>query len=383
MKKVLIVPMSAMAETAGTFSRTLLLVDALKKANIDVALCSAKDMNFKEIHGVKNYFLSVPMPLGLPKKLAVHTFPLATKLGITSRKQVNSFEEVLHLTGNTDYKYLKKSIDDIRKAIEDFQPDVIYSEFNISAIVAGRLEQKKIFVSASIPTQLEYSSTPKYAVGLNRILKEFHLPAVKSCLELFSWADKKFVPSCFELEPFQDKNVVFCGTWKQIEPVLLGKRNNILVYMGNGTISQKKMIKVITQAFQNSNYQIYLAGMGLPKQNLNNIHIASHFDFQALLPEALLFINHGGQNSVIDGLIYGVPQIICAGKVFERRYNAKSVVKNGAGIEISFKEFSEEVLLSTSERILASQSYYDNALKLGKKLLSLGGTENIVCHLSG
>ena len=147
--RVLVVPMSAMAETAGSFSRVLLLTDALKEADIDTAVCLARDVNYRSIDGVKSYFLSVPMPLGLPKMIAAHTFPIAQKLGITSRKSVNSFDDVLHLTGNTDYKYLKKSVSDIRNAIQDFNPDVIYSEFNISAIVAGKIEKKKIFIPAS------------------------------------------------------------------------------------------------------------------------------------------------------------------------------------------------------------------------------------------
>ena len=113
--RVLIIPMSAMAETAGSFSRTILLTDALKEANIDTAVCFAKDVNYKPINHVKCYFLSVPMPLGLPIIIATHTFPMAQKLGITNRKSVNSFDEVLHLTGNTDYKYLKNAYDSLFK----------------------------------------------------------------------------------------------------------------------------------------------------------------------------------------------------------------------------------------------------------------------------
>lgn len=266
--RVLIIPMSAMAETAGSFSRTILLTDALKEANIDTAVCFAKDVNYKPINHVKCYFLSVPMPLGLPKIIATHTFPMAQKLGITNRKSVNSFDEVLHLTGNTDYKYLKNSVSDIRNAIQDFNPNVIYSEFNISAIIAGKIEKKKIFITASFPTQYTYANTPRYACGLNRLLKEYGFAPVKSCLELFSWADKKFVPSCYELEPFQNKNVIFCGTWKRISPAISENKNKILVYMGNGTISQKKMVREISEAFRNDSFSIYIAGKALKKDVL-------------------------------------------------------------------------------------------------------------------
>ena len=376
--RVLVVPMSAMAETAGSFSRMVLLMDALKETNTDTAVCLAQDVNYRPIDGVKSYFLSAPMPLGLPKMIAKHTFPIAQKLGITSRKSVNSFDDVLHLTGNTDYKYLKKSVSDVRNAIQDFNPDVIYSEFNISAIIAGKIEKKKIFVTASIPTQYSYANTPRYASGLNKLLKEYGIASVKSCLELFLWADKKFVPSCYELEPFQDENVVFCGAWKRISPVISENKNKILVYMGNGTISQKKMVKEISAAFKNSGFSVYIAGKGLKKQRFDNIQTAPYFDFQKLLPQSVLYINHDGQNSVIDGLIYGVPQMICAGKVFERKYNAQSIVKIGAGLEIPYKEFTGCNIKAVADKIISENKYRENAFKIGKVLLSLGGTENII-----
>lgn len=198
--KILIVPMAAMAETSGTFSRTITMAKDLMKSGFEVALCAAKDINYKPIQGVVNYDL------------------------------------------------LKKSIGEIRKAIREFQPDVIYSEFNISAIIAARKENTRLFISASVPTQYTYGGTPKYAKGVNRMLKELQLPSVKSSLELFTWADLKFVPSCYELEPFDDDKVIFCGALKKNPPV----------YMGNGTISQKKMVKTNVQAFENSAYEISL-----------------------------------------------------------------------------------------------------------------------------
>lgn len=376
--RVLIVPMPAMAETAGSYSRTAILAKDLKAANIDVATCSAQDINYKPINGIKNYFLTVPMPLGLPKRIAVYAFPIAQKLGITRAKTVNSFEDVLHLTGNIDYKYLKTSIHDITKAIDDFEPDIIYSEFNISAIIAGKIENKRIFISASIPTQYEFGSTPKYVCGLNKVLSEYNLPPVGSCLQIFSYADKKFVPSCCELEPFQEKDVIFCGTFKHIDPIVSHNRNKILVYMGNGTISQKKMLTEVVSAFIGSKYSVYIAGGGLKEKSLHNIHIAPYFNFQTLLPDSLLFIHHGGQNSMIDGLVYGVPQLICAGKVFERKYNAQSIAKIGAGIEISYKDFAGKNIKTLFKQIISDETYQENAFRVGRILLSLGGTKKII-----
>ncbi|MGL6198744.1 MAG: hypothetical protein ACRC3H_07400 [Lachnospiraceae bacterium] len=165
--KVLISPMSAMAETSGSFSRIKILADALLTSGHEVAVCAAEDINYKPIQGAVKYELSTPMPLGLPKTISSHMFPLAQKLGINKRKTVNSFEEVLFLAGNINYKYLRKSTAEIQKAIQDYKPEVVYSEFNIAAVIAAVLEQKRLFTTASLPTQSIYARTPKYAKGIN------------------------------------------------------------------------------------------------------------------------------------------------------------------------------------------------------------------------
>lgn len=151
--------------------------------------------------------------------------------------------------------------------------------------------------------------------------------------------------------------------------------------MGNGTISKKKMIKEVGLAFENSEYSVYMAGQGLKEQSNGNIHIAPYFNFQEMLPNSVVFINHGGQNSVIDGFLYGVPQIICAGKVFERKYNANSVVKAGAGIELGATEFKAEHIKEAFEEIISSQEYQKNASGIGEKLLALGGVQSIIRYL--
>ena len=379
MKRVLIVPMLAMAETAGSFSRVRLLANALLKAGHEVAVCCAKDINYNVIEGTKEYPLSVPVPLGLPAKIGKYMFPLAQKLGITSVKRVNSYEEVLFLTGNTDYSYLVKSVDEIRYAIKEYRPDIVYSEFNISAIIAAKFEGKQCFISASVPTQAEFCrQSERYTSGMNRLLAEHGLNKLSSCMDVFEWADKRFVPSCYELEPIEAANVVYCGALKKIDRIKDDKRDKILVYMGNGTVSVKKMLREVTKAFRESRYEIYIAGRGLKENTQGNIHTSSYMDFSGLLPQSVLYINHGGQNSITDGLIYGVPLLICPGKVFERKYNAASIVNTGAGLQLSYEEFTADRINECAETIIGDDGFAKHAMTLGRRLLQLGGVDNIV-----
>ena len=386
--KVLISSMAAMAETVGPSGRARLLVEHLRGAGIEVATCIGEDVNYKPIEGVENYYLEVPMPLGLPEAIVSRTFPLAQKLGIIEKKNVGSFEDVLHFTGNIDYNYLVKSVEDIRKAIADFNPDIVYSEFNISAIIAAKLENKPLYATISYPTQTEYSSSPKYAKGLKKFLKENNFPDVYSSLDLFKWADKSFVPSIYELEPIDMDNVTFCGTWKDVNldnnldndklNDLKNCKNIILVYMGNGTISPKKMLNEIKNAFVGTDYEVYIASLGLEKQEYENIHVDKRWDFSKLLNDAILFINHGGQNSMVDGLIYGVPQLICPGRVFERIYNGKSVENLGAAKVLDLDEFKSEIIRAESEKIINDDGFMQNSIKIGDKLKSYGGIDCII-----
>jgi len=380
--KILIAPMAAMAETSGPSSRCRLLAEGLAKEGLEVATCQSEDVNFRHVEGIKNYFLDIPMPLGLPAPVAKRIFPLAQKTGITSRKKVDSFDQVLFVTGNLDLDYIRKSVASLRSAISEFKPDIVYSEFNISAMIAARIQGIPLYCSVSYPTQHEYAHKTGLAKGLNRYLEETGLPPVASALQLFDFADKTFCPSIPELEPIKKDNVSFCGTLKgKREHVHTGKRDSIVVYMGNGTISAKKTRKVITEAFGGSGYEVYIASSYLEKEDVGNIHIAPRWDFTELLEKAVLFINHGGQNSMADGLIYGVPQIVVPGNVFERRYNAGCIEKNRAGVMLEAKGFTSDVIRSNAERIIGSEEIRNNAQELGIKLLCAGGVETVLSEI--
>ena len=379
----MIVPMAAMAETNGPASRCRILANGFRDAGVEVVTCMAEDVNYKAMDGITNYFLDIPMPMGLPECIAKRTFPVAQKLGITSKKTVDSFDQVLRFTGNLDYKYLKKSVASVRKAIQESNADCVYSEFNISAIIAAKKEGIPLCATVSYPTQHEYAHRSDLAHGLNHLLEELQLPKVESALQLFDLADKAFCPSIPELEPIKKENIIYCGSLKKIrndeDPDR--KRDKIVVYMGNGTIHAEEMFKVTKNAFQGIAYEVYIASSYLKEETLGNIHVAPRWQFDTLLKEAVLFIDHGGQNSMVDGLLYGVPQIMVPGKIFERKYNAKCVADHRAGIVLDHRQFTEEYLRKTADDILSSDEMANNAALLGRKLLEAGGMEIILRNL--
>lgn len=99
------------------------------------------------------------------------------------------------------------------------------------------------------------------------------------------------------------------------------------------------------------------------------------------MPEAVSYINHGGQNSIMTGLMYGVPQIICPGNNFERRYNATSISNLKAGILLEPGNFNAETIMRIINDFSENPSYMLNSKEAGEHLSCLGGAEKAVTVL--
>ena len=380
--RILIIPLAALAPTRGSQKRVELLIEGFKEAGFEVATCAARDLNYREKDNISNYFLETPIPMGLPSWIGRYFFQFATVTGLSRRKTVHSFDEVLFLTGTLDKTYFKKSIASIRQAIKDYKPDLVYSEFNLSAIVAAGLEDVKVFTDYSFPVQAQYACRPKLAKGVNKVLQELGLQEVQAAQMLFERADYKIIPSCYELEPIEGEDVLFTGPFsgkaKNRTEHLEDKPNKIIAYMGTGTISNKQLIRELERAFLGTEYEVYIGVGGMKKHTVSNIHIAPFIDFEKLLPTTVAMIHHGGQNSMMDALRFGVPQLICPGKVFERKYNARTMVDRGAGLMIAEQDFCSDKIKAALAELIREEGYRRNSEKLWQTLEGLGSVGSIV-----
>ena len=129
--------MVARSRMGGPWSRAQHVARAFRDGGHEVTLAWGDDGNCSDPGGPTLEIL-VPSPLGLPEAIARHTFPLASRLGLMGRKPVHSFEEVLWLTGALDERYTRAAVDALRAHMRAIRPDVVYSEFNLAAIIAAR-----------------------------------------------------------------------------------------------------------------------------------------------------------------------------------------------------------------------------------------------------
>lgn len=383
--KVLIAPMAAIAETSGPFSRAKALAIGLLQKGHTPAFCAAKDINYQPVNGVREYFAPIPSPMGLPMALGKRAFTVAQRLGIQQRRKVSSFEEVLFIVGAIQKKFFTEDVLAIRRAIQEFKPDVVYAEFRPAAIVAAKMETIPVATGYSYPARKAYASSPQYSKGVRQFLQQQGLPTIESVLDIFEWADLKIVPSCYALEPIDDPKVLFTGPFTTPSPQPTPnhhEKNAVVVYMGNGSITYPNQLSVLKQAFERSEYQVYIASYQAIPADQGNIHLAKRFDFSTLMPRAVAFINHGGQNSVLSGILFGVPQMIFPGNVFERQYNADSVERLCLGKRYSDSQFNPAELLQAMQEIKNNPLYVENIANIQSQLRKLGGVDRAIQGLS-
>lgn len=379
--RVLIAPMAAIAETSGPFSRAKALATGLLQQGHVPAFCAAKEINYQKVEGVREYFAPIPSPMGLPMIIGKRMFGIAQRLGLQQRRQVHSFEEVLFIVGAIQERFFAEDVAAIRNAIRDFKPDVVYAEFRPAAIVAARLENIPVATGYSYPARKAYASSPQYSGGVKRFLRQQGLDEIESVLDIFEWADLKIVPSCPELEPIDDPKLIFTGPFTAMTPqvpTLDTTKHAIVAYMGNGSITYETQLAVLKRAFLGTPYQVYIASYQAQPADMDNIHVAMRFDFKTLLPRAAAFINHGGQNSIISGILSGVPQLIFPGNVFERQYNARSIERLGLGKSYSDTQFKPDEIVHAFEEFKKQTCFIENIQSIQSKLMSLGGVEQAI-----
>ncbi len=377
--RVLVTPLMAMAESAGSATRARALASTMASRGWKTTLCVPEGFTGMVPTNVNAQPILTPSPLGMPRTIGRKMFPLAQRLGLNRRVPITCFDDVLKLTGNIDKCYLARAVEQLREIIQDGHFEAVYSEFNIASIIAAKAEDVPVFGSTSFPTQPSFASDPSSVAGLNRVLRSLSMDPVRSPEDILLMPNVRFVPSCPELEPFPAESpVIFTGPFIDLpESTPDTPRDAVVAYFGNGAVTPRRGFAVLAEALRGSGLDLYVAG--LPESHAAHLHTAPRFDFSDLLPRTAIFVNHGGQNSMMDGIAHGSPQLICPGKVFERRFNAKAAERCGIGLSLEQSCFDIPTVRRTLEQLLEDAAgYRASAASLKNRLSELGGANRIV-----
>ena len=369
--------MVARSRMGGPWSRAKRVARAFRDGGHEVTLAWGDDGNCFDLGG-PTLEIPVPSPLGLPDAIARHTFPLASRLGLMGRKPVHSFEEVLWLTGALDERYTRAAVEVLRTHMRAARPDVVYSEFNLAAIIAARAEGIPCVGSGSQPTTASYASNPRKSAGIRRLLLEMGMPAPASSLSILEGMARRFIPSCPTLEPRAGERSVYCGFLDEPPALTPTPRDCALVYLGAGSVPAGVAVRAGRELAEAASCNVYVAGVSEAVHAVGDHEVtcAPRFDVAELLPRARVFVHHGGQNSVMDALSYEVPQIIVPGRVFERQFNAEAVENARCGLTV---RASRPALIARAARTLVDEPALTSGIRgLREELTSLGGAARIV-----
>ena len=369
--------MVARSQMGGPWSRAKRVAHAFRAGGHEVTLAWGDDGNCVDPGGPA-LEIPVPSPLGLPEAIARHTFPLASRLGLMGRKPVHSFEEVLWLTGSLDYRYSCVVVEKLREFMRAARPDVVYSEFNLAAVIAARAEGVPCVGSGSQPTTASYASNPRKSAGIRRLLREMGMPAPASSLTILEGMRRRFIPSGPTLEPRAGERAVYCGFLEEPPALTPTPRDCALVYLGAGSVPAGVAVRAGRELAEALSCDVYVAGVSEAVQAVGDHEVtcAPRFNFAELLPRARVFVHHGGQNSVMDALSYEVPQVIVPGRVFERQFNAEAVENARCGLTV---RASQPALIARGARTLVDEPALTSGIRgVRAELCALGGGTRIV-----
>ena len=369
--------MVARSRMGGPWSRAQRVARAFQDAGHEAVLAWGDDGNC--VNPVAPTLeIPVPSPLGLPEAIARHTFPLASRLGLMGRKPVRSFEEVLWLTGALDERYACAAVEVLRTHMRAARPDVVYSEFNLAAVIAARAEGIPCVGSGSQPTTASYASNPRKSAGIRRLLREMGMPAPASSLTVLEGMRRRFIPSCPTLEPQAGERAVYCGFLDESPALPAKNRDCALVYLGAGSVPAGVAVCAGRELAEVLGCDVYVAGVPESIQSSGGYTVACapRFDVAELLPRTRVFVHHGGQNSMMDALSYEVPQVIVPGRVFERQFNAEAVENARCGLTV---RASKPALIARAARTLVDEPALTSGIRgVRAELCSLGGGARIV-----
>ena len=371
--------MLARSRMGGPWSRAQQIARAFLSRGHEVTLAWGDDGNCVD-PVAPTFEIPVPSPLGLPEAIARHTFPLASRLGLMGRKPVHSFEEVLWLTGSLDYRYSCVAVEKLREFMRTWCPDVVYSEFNLAAVIAARAEGIPCVGSGSQPTTVAYASNPRKSAGIRRLLREMDMPAPTSSLTILEGMKLRFIPSCPSLEAEVGERAIYCGFLGDV-PKLDARsadRDCAVVYLGSGSVPAGVAVRVGRQLSSALGCNVYVAGV--PEAVFaaadHEVHCAPRLNFAELLPRARVIVHHGGQNSMMDALAYEVPQVVVPGRVFERQFNAEAVERTRCGLSVRAPK--PALIAEAALRLVNEVAPSGGLSRLRDELSELGGTERIV-----
>jgi UDP:flavonoid glycosyltransferase YjiC (YdhE family) len=316
--------------------------------------------------------------------------------------EVPQMEFVLQLKGMLNRKYVETTFREELALLEKFQPDVIFGSMDLIMPIAAKLAGIP-YVSLGSAVMLPGFQSPlfpklrskDYTGLINPLLRQQGLPLVRDIKEMLCsyFSTRVVIPNIPELEEMPpDGRNIFVGSllpnrivnqnfaWEKKRPL-------VFVYLSIGQLTPQKYMKVLTESFARSEFDVVVAAGDHPffrgKDVLTegNVHFFRVIPAEEILPLSDAAIHHGGQNTTVQCIQQGVPSIIFPGMHFERYFNASKAAEAGCALCRPNTDFRADILPHLVREISCDSEMRGKITKVSRQIKLAGGRRTVALTL--
>ena len=379
--RILFLPLITRGSAIGTISRCLAISEILREKGHSVSFVTGEPgIRHVEKAGFEYQIGPMPDPPG----------PL---------HPLHNLADVALFLNLTQESYVRRSFESELAAIDRFAPDILFSEFKLTAPISATRAELPLVSTACTPAHPEFVSPlfpetgkdiNEAAKGFNHLLEEEGIPPVQDVAELFFMRSSlKIVPSAKELEPLLQgiENLHYVGyllydRWERaplpsslLEAVTVP--HLVFAYFSMGEIGPDKYVEVLPKAFDETEFHLVVAtgahpDLPLLPESSSNVSFFRMVPGISMLDRSDAVIFHGGQNTAMASLLHGVPSLVFPGSDFERDFNARGMARIGASIHMKSEDFTPQQIIQSVRRLVGGE-YRKKASAHGQGLLQLGG----------
>ncbi len=389
----LLIPVfSPVAGTWGGLTRVLAIAEAAQQAGHRVAFCaSGYVLQQLEQRSYRVFPTPATTYFGFPAAISERLANLQARSGppVKGGRDFGDVWFVLLLSGMARSGYLTALLDAERRATGEFHPDFIFTDLDPGAFLLAAVEGLPIAAAFQTPLLQGTGSLPwrlmdRAVAAVLRPYQGAHRPVH----EIFYGPHVlKIIPSIPALEGIDARRRDVCyvgqllGTFQQHENFQAApERRYVFVYLGTGSVPLDAVRRVLPVAFPADNRCEVLVGTpGITSvERIGSVEMRPFVPAAAVLGSCDWTICHGGQNTIIQSLMNGVPLMIFPGPIFERRYNARKVRDAGAGIIGEIDDFNAGWIRRALDcRTACAQQ----AAQLGEQIRDYGGARAAIAAM--
>jgi len=236
-------------------------------------------------------------------------------------------------------------------------------------------------------TILDYSCGPILQV-INRYRKQWSLAPYRHIYESNArLAHISQEPVAFDFPiPNLPKHLHYVGPLRNQSPQSISfpfeqLTGQPLIYASLGSVqnTKQRVFHCIAEACQDLGVQLVIThGGGMSQRSIQQLPgnplVVEYAPQREVIARASLTITHGGLNTIMDSLSYGVP-LVAIPITFEQPGSGARIQAAGVGEVILVSQLTVERLRAAIQKVLSCHFYRENAGKIQKAIAASGGVK--------